>query len=151
MDPEVSERLLAQHWDRARAVVAANGQDPDRDLWRDGLNVFARLEARSNDDGSRDPYVFSLKYVDYDEHGPTIGMCDPNPPHRAGVGFEFYAKLEGNNTFDREAFFCMPGDRRACDVGGHHDWRNPRHYHPEAVLASLIGLLNSPAYRGRRP
>jgi hypothetical protein len=156
MDPAVTEALLLQRWPHIEAVVRDHGGDPATDLSRDGLIIHVQAWSKpvplpENPSAlQRDLYRFRLDYHGYDEMAPIVQLCDPKPPHRIGGPFEFYPVIEGNGVFGHGTFFCMPGDRRCTDSGNHQDWKRVEYYHPEFVVGEVLGLIQSPKYRGRR-
>jgi hypothetical protein len=130
------------------------GGDPAIDLRREDLIVHVRISSaeRAADSGTRvrDPYVFRLDFVDYDDHAARIVLCDPcDAKARTGAGREFYPNIEGNQVFSHDSFLCMPGDRRCYEQNNHPEWKLKQHYHPDIVIGSLFALLQSPNYRGR--
>lgn len=151
MEAGLSERLLESRWARGQAIVREHGQDPDTQLSRVGLIVYARvLGAPWGELAQRQEYQFRLDYADYDEHAPTVLLCDPVTKVIGGP-FQYYPLLDGNSTFNHGAFFCMPGDRRAYEAGNHKEWQRKEYYHLDEVLMHLFGLLNCAQYRGPRP
>jgi hypothetical protein len=147
-----SLELLLERWTAVESVVREYGGDPHTDLSRDGLVVRLRiLSAERPEAGSRvrDLYLFKLDFADYDDHAPRLALCDPRDPAVVGVGKQFYPKIDGNNVFVHDTFFCMPGDRRCYEQSNHSEWRKKEHYHPEIVIGYLFELLRSPTYRGR--
>lgn len=158
MDKAVTEALLDERWSRVLQVVLEKGGNVERDVWRDGVNVHARVHAHPRKepaiDGTtqsvRDPYVFRLDYTDYDDHGPRTRICDPEPPHEIAQGLNHHPDFANGHPFGRADFFCMPGDRRCQDSSNHPEWAKKEHYHPEVIIASLWDTFNRTDYKGRR-
>jgi hypothetical protein len=147
-----SLELLQARWPAVVDTVAAFGGVPE-DLSRDGLMVLIRMRSRTRcgPDGKdvHDEYVFRLNFTDYDEHAPRIVLCNPADPAQQGNGKQFYPRIEGNNVFNHDTFFCMPGDRRCYEQGNHMEWKQKHHFHPDVVINSLYALIQSPHYKGR--
>ena len=153
MTAEESLELLQARWRAIEEVVKSYGGEPATDLTRDGLTVHVRVFSRERPTASgaleRDLYVFRLWFQDYDDHAPRVWLCDPAEPTKLGIGRQFYPKIQDNNVFGHETFFCMPGDRRCYEQGNHPEWKRRDHYHPEVVIGSLFELLHAPGYQGR--
>ena len=153
MTREESLELLLERWPAVENVVRQYGGDPAVDLSRDVLVVHVKILSAERPDPEsgrvRDPYVFKLDFADYDDHASRIWLCDPDDRTKLGVGRQFYPQIDGNNVFNSEAFFCMPGDRRCYEQNNHAEWKRKEHYHPDIVIGSLFELLRSPSYKGR--
>jgi hypothetical protein len=150
---EESLELLQLRWPAVEQVVAHYNRDASAAVQRDGLVVHltALSAERPSPEGEmqRDRYVFRLTFADYDDHAARIVLCNPDDPSVIGTGKQFYPRIEGNNVFVHDTFFCMPGERRCYEQGNHPEWKDRQHYHPDIVIGCLLELIRSPGYRGR--